>query len=118
MAETAHAKHSSKQPRDPLVLYISNLPHEVSDHFVSDAFYEGAQLEVESVEVLKMGMPHGHKKTCGLAVVKMRTEADVAKAKEKMDGYSVLGRPMIVRDDKFVNDDPNYYHGKPEPEQD
>lgn len=62
----------------------------MSSHFVHDAFYEGAQLEPESVEVLRMGL--ARKKTCGLAVVKLHTESDVTKAKEKMDGYSVLGR--------------------------
>uniref|UniRef100_A0A7R9VC27 RRM domain-containing protein n=1 Tax=Chlamydomonas euryale TaxID=1486919 RepID=A0A7R9VC27_9CHLO len=102
----------AKQPADPLILYVSNLPHEVSEHFVHDAFYEGAQLEPESVEVLRMGMPHGHKKTCGLAVVKMKSLEDVANARDKLDGRMLLGRPMIIRNDKFVEDDPNYYHGK------
>eukprot|EP00955_Chlamydomonas_euryale_P036206 350380-Chlamydomonas_euryale.AAC.2 len=132
----------AKQPADPLILYVSNLPHEVGaapsrqqiecvaqpcdpwavrraragkrastsprracnptciacrEHFVHDAFYEGAQLEPESVEVLRMGMPHGHKKTCGLAVVKMKSLEDVANARDKLDGRMLLGRCACSR---------------------
>ena len=68
-------------------------------------------MEVASVEILMRGVPGGAKKACGLATVKFSSDEDTLKALEKMDGYLLLGRPMIVRSDKFVGDDPNYKPG-------
>ncbi len=44
--------------RKPTV-YISNLPFEVSDSVVRDAFWEGAALDPEGVELLRKSLPTG-----------------------------------------------------------
>ncbi len=51
-------------------------------------------------------------KTCGLAVVTLKSQEDVHIALAKLDGYNVLNRPMIIRLDKFTEDDPAYTHDK------
>ena len=84
------------------------MTNEVASESLAEAFWAGAQVEVASVEVLMRGVPGGQKKPCGLATVKFNTEEDLSKALDKMDGYLLYGRPLILRRDKFVSDDPNY----------
>lgn len=96
--------------KDTRTLFLSNMVHEISSESISEAFWTGCQVEVASVEVLMRGVPGGAKKACGLATVKFSTDEDCQRALEKMDGYLLYNRPMIVRADKFVADDPNYTH--------
>lgn len=58
------------------------------------------------IELLKKGAPFRRRQS-GLAVVHLN-DADVGRSCEMMDGKQVLGRPMIVRQDRFVEDDINY----------
>lgn len=65
---------------------------QVHSPFIQEIIWEAAQVEPVSVEVLTKGMAGHHQKTCGLAVVKLKSEADAAVCLAKLDGHSVLGR--------------------------
>eukprot|EP00798_Chlamydomonas_sp_ICE-L_P030527 gene30527-35556_t len=91
-------------------VFVSNLPFEISEAVVRDAFWEIAEIDPEHVELLKKSLFGGRTKTCGLGVVTLHSEEEVKKAMEKLDGQLVLGRPMIIRLNKFESDDPNYIH--------
>mmetsp|Transcript_16402 Transcript_16402/g.35465 ORF Transcript_16402/g.35465 Transcript_16402/m.35465 type:complete len:134 (+) Transcript_16402:163-564(+) len=107
-APAAKQPPAARSLKNRKIVYVSNLPFQVSEHFVIEAFSEGAGLEPSAVEMLKKGLAHGYMKSCGLAAVTMRSEEDAKLAVEKLDGKIVLGRPMIVRADKFVEDDAAY----------
>ena len=65
---------------------------QVHSPFIQEVIWEAAQIEPASVEVLTKGMAGHHQKTCGLAVIKLKSEADAAVCLAKLDGYSVMGR--------------------------
>jgi RNA recognition motif-containing protein len=56
---------------------------------------------------MKKGI-NGRLRSNGLACVTLTTEDAVATACEELDGVDVLGRPLIVRLDKFEKDALNY----------
>ncbi len=62
------------------------------------------------MELLKKG--HGsHLKTCGLGVVTLKDpQANLDACIEALDGQPLWGRPIIVRKDKFVEDNAAYEH--------
>ncbi|KXZ45033.1 hypothetical protein GPECTOR_59g641 [Gonium pectorale] len=90
----------------PPVVYVSNLPYEATYDSVEAAF-EKEGIEVERIELLRKGAGT-RTKVCGLAAVTLLDGADPDAICKKMDGKSCLGRPMIVRLDKFCADDLAY----------
>ena len=74
----------------PLLVYPFG--PQVHSPFIQEVIWEAAQIEPASVEVLTKGMAGHHQKTCGLAVIKLKSEADAAVCLAKLDGYSVMGR--------------------------
>jgi RNA recognition motif-containing protein len=109
---------------------LSNLPYEATESTIRDVFEEQAVPVVRtaqvldlqqpawqcqdnlpllqaSVQLLKKG-PSGRQRNSGLACITLGRPADVARCCQEMDGAEVLGRPMIVRPDKYEQDDPGY----------
>ncbi len=69
---------------------------QVSSVSISETIYHETQIEAEHVEVLMKGLPGGHKKTCGLAQVKMKTQEDALTVMRKLDGYKLFDRQACV----------------------
>lgn len=65
---------------------------QVAGDYIAEVFWHGANIEVESVEVVKHGLPHTPTKACGLALVRVKAPADGLIALTKLDGHDVLGR--------------------------
>ncbi|MEW5309305.1 MAG: hypothetical protein WDW38_001200 [Sanguina aurantia] len=87
-------------------LYVSNLAFDVTKVMVEDAFdVEGYPLE--NVELIMKGK-QGYKKTCGLASVTLLSLQDLDACMAKMDGHAMLGRAMMVRSDRFMEDNAAY----------
>mmetsp|Transcript_8438 Transcript_8438/g.14466 ORF Transcript_8438/g.14466 Transcript_8438/m.14466 type:complete len:129 (+) Transcript_8438:197-583(+) len=96
---------SSKRVRS---LYVSNLPFSIAAVQLEEAF--AAQgIDLEHAELLKKGTG-ASAKTCGLGVVTLKEGECLDACIEKMDGLQFMSRAMIVRKDKFVDDDPDYHH--------
>ncbi|GAX73686.1 hypothetical protein CEUSTIGMA_g1137.t1 [Chlamydomonas eustigma] len=91
-------------------LFISNLPNNISSTTISEYIWNKVGIEVDNVEVLLKAMPGGFKTTCGLAIVLLKNASDARLVRRTLDGHMVLGRPMIIRADKFMADDPSYVH--------
>lgn len=64
-------------------------------------------LPQSSVQLLKKG-PSWRSRNAGLACVTLRPGADVAASCAALDGVPLLDRPMIVRRDRFVQDQHSY----------
>uniref|UniRef100_A0A383W493 RRM domain-containing protein n=1 Tax=Tetradesmus obliquus TaxID=3088 RepID=A0A383W493_TETOB len=88
------------------VIYVSNLPYEAHEELVQQAF-EDEQFAVGSVQLLKKGS-FNRCRNSGLACVTLAKRSDTERCCSVMDGKPLYGRPMIVRKDKFVADDPAY----------
>mmetsp|Transcript_31322 Transcript_31322/g.79907 ORF Transcript_31322/g.79907 Transcript_31322/m.79907 type:complete len:118 (-) Transcript_31322:1331-1684(-) len=100
-----------KQPsKQRPVLYLSNLPHSIASVQVEDIFHTLAHVEVHHVELMKKGLPGHVVKTCGLAAVTFNEGADLDRIIQLTDGHDMMGRPLIVRKDKFVEDSAAYVH--------
>jgi hypothetical protein len=69
--------------------------------------HDNSPLLQASVQLLKKG-PSGRQRNSGLACITLGKSADVARCCQEMDGAEVMGRPMIVRPDKYEPDDPGY----------
>merc|ERR1711976_70088 len=86
--------------REQHCIYVSNLVYSLAASSLESAF-TAQGCEVAHVEVLSKG--RGSSKTgAGLAVVTLKTPADKVKAMQVLDGKLLYGRPMVLRDDKFV----------------
>ncbi|KAJ9507446.1 hypothetical protein QJQ45_006443 [Haematococcus lacustris] len=68
-----------------------------------------ATAAVHSVELLKRGQK-GSLRTCGLGTVVLKEGADAAALMQLLDGKDIMGRAVIVRRDKFVEDQASYTH--------
>ncbi|GFH16145.1 RRM domain-containing protein [Haematococcus lacustris] len=66
-------------------------------------------LPKHSVELLKRGQK-GSLRTCGLGTVVLKEGADAAALTQLLDGKDIMGRAVIVRRDKFVEDQASYTH--------
>ncbi|WIA22754.1 hypothetical protein OEZ86_009711 [Tetradesmus obliquus] len=88
------------------VIYVSNLAYEAHEKLVQQAF-EDEQFAVGSVQLLKKGS-FNRCRNSGLACVTLAKRSDTERCCNVMDGKPIYGRPMIVRKDKFVADDPAY----------
>jgi hypothetical protein len=60
-----------------------------------------------SVQLLKKGS-FNRCSNSGLACITLAKHSDVERCCDVMDGKAIYGRPMIIRKDKFVSDDPAY----------
>ncbi|KAL6755346.1 hypothetical protein V8C86DRAFT_2679471 [Haematococcus lacustris] len=91
------------------VLYLSNLPYGAAESHIEDWIATHAKVEVHSVELLKRGQK-GSLRTCGLGTVVLKEGADAAALMQLLDGKDIMGRAVIVRRDKFVEDQASYTH--------
>ncbi|KAI8462744.1 MAG: hypothetical protein J3K34DRAFT_446943 [Monoraphidium minutum] len=83
-------------------VYLSNLAYEATPDNVTNAFL-AEKIAPVRVELLLKGAPTRQQHS-GLAVVHLATEADTARSCAAVDGKRLLGRPMVVRKDRFEED--------------
>lgn len=74
-------------------LFVGSLPFTVTDDAVGQLFAQYGQ--VQSVNVIKDKYSG---KSRGFAFVEMATEEDAQKAIEKLNGYNLEGRNIIVKE--------------------
>lgn len=61
-----------------------------------------------SVQLIKKGS-FNRQRNSGLACVVLSKSSDVDNSCKTLDGKNVMGRPMIVRKNKFEDDQPSYH---------
>ncbi|GBF94212.1 hypothetical protein Rsub_06482 [Raphidocelis subcapitata] len=100
--QTRAAAGPASQP----CVFVSNLTHNAVGDNIKEAF-AAKGIDVARVEIMKKGAPF-RRRGAGLAVVALERAADSRRCCELLDGKPLLGRPMIVRRDRFEEDDAAY----------
>ncbi|KAK9809890.1 hypothetical protein WJX72_001135 [[Myrmecia] bisecta] len=83
------------------VLYISNLPYDVSTVTLGAIFADNADTEVVNIELLKKGKPQ-RLRNSGLAAVTCRTAAEARHCQAKLHMLDVDGRKLQASMHKFM----------------
>lgn len=74
-------------------LFVGNLPYSVTDDALGQLFAQFGQ--VQTVNVIKDRYTGSSR---GFAFVEMTTEEEAQKAIEKLNGYNLEGRAMVVKE--------------------
>lgn len=86
---------------------VRALDHPRADQFMLPPAHATRGHRQSSVQLLKKG-PSWRSRSAGLACVTLGPGADVAASCAALDGVPLLDRPMIVRRDRFAQDQHSY----------